>query len=270
MADEIHILPAFQAFTLSIPAWATGVYCIANTANGKRYVGSAAKSLRRRLRDHRRDLRDGVHTNQILQRAWNKYGETAFEFSVLEYCPPADCVDREQFWLDTYKAADREFGYCIRKLAASQFGTKRSPESIAKMTAKRAGFKHSAEARANMAAGQRGRKLPPEVRAKISAVKSAKRPPEQRFWEHTDKDGPACCGLGKCWVWIGSTDTLGHGQISVNGRLCMVRRYSWTLHGGSDPAGQYVLYRCGNLRCVNPHHLYLAPSRKKLAEVCRG
>lgn len=59
------------------------IYCITNTVNGKRYVGSA-HDLRGRWRHHLWSLRGGCHHNPHLQHAFLKYGELAFSLSVLE------------------------------------------------------------------------------------------------------------------------------------------------------------------------------------------
>lgn len=62
-----------------------GVYKIQNTVNGKFYIGSS-NCIRRRFTQHRNSLRGGYHHNQYLQYAWEKYGETAFTFTVLIIC----------------------------------------------------------------------------------------------------------------------------------------------------------------------------------------
>jgi group I intron endonuclease len=60
-----------------------GIYCIRCMANGRVYVGSALRiDLRWNL--HRSDLRRGQHRSIRFQRAWNKYGADAFEWSTLE------------------------------------------------------------------------------------------------------------------------------------------------------------------------------------------
>jgi predicted GIY-YIG superfamily endonuclease len=51
----------------------SGIYVIANTINGKVYVGSAVH-LAARIRDHSMRLSRGIHPNGKLQRAWSKYG----------------------------------------------------------------------------------------------------------------------------------------------------------------------------------------------------
>jgi len=60
----------------------SGVYLIQCIATGKGYIGCSA-NVNTRLKDHKSDLRRGVHINVFLQRAWNKYGEGSFQYIVL-------------------------------------------------------------------------------------------------------------------------------------------------------------------------------------------
>ena len=48
-----------------------GVYMIENRSNKKVYIGSSA-NIERRLLDHRRALRKGMHTNKALQEDFNR------------------------------------------------------------------------------------------------------------------------------------------------------------------------------------------------------
>lgn len=59
------------------------IYKIINTVNNKFYVGSTNKQYER-FRTHRNKLRLGKHHCTHLQAAWNKYGEQAFVFHVIE------------------------------------------------------------------------------------------------------------------------------------------------------------------------------------------
>lgn len=59
----------------------SGVYRIACHRNGKVYVGRAL-NIQKRWTRHRWELRHSTHRNSHLQRAWDKYGETAFTFEV--------------------------------------------------------------------------------------------------------------------------------------------------------------------------------------------
>jgi group I intron endonuclease len=110
-----------------------GVYAIRNAPGGKLYVGSTADSLRRRWRRHRRELRGGRHGNRKLQLAWDLFGESAFGFDVLETCGPALCLEREQHWIDTLKAADGQFGYNLCPVAGNSLGRKFTDESLEKV-----------------------------------------------------------------------------------------------------------------------------------------
>jgi len=78
------------------------VYQIQCKPTGKVYVGSSYRVFTRWYA-HRRDFRSGTHANRFLQRAWAKYGEAAFDFSVLEECSRDEVLTREQFYIDTLK-----------------------------------------------------------------------------------------------------------------------------------------------------------------------
>jgi group I intron endonuclease len=62
-----------------------GVYKIHCLKNNKTYYGSA-KNLKKRWKDHVRSLKEGKHHNKYLQKDYDKYGQNAFEFKVLESC----------------------------------------------------------------------------------------------------------------------------------------------------------------------------------------
>lgn len=75
------------------------IYKIINTVNGKFYVGSTTNT-RERFRTHRNRLRKGKHHTKHLQSAWNKYGETAFIFHVIETVPEGQSLrEAEDRWL---------------------------------------------------------------------------------------------------------------------------------------------------------------------------
>lgn len=171
-----------------------GIYRITCTVEGKEksYIGSTKHPFKRRWRDHQGGLKASRHRNIHLQKAWNKYGESAFEFHPLE--PVAfveDLIEAEQRWIDIYQACDRAYGYNIRpradrkclsqetkeKLRAAHLGKKLSPEHRAKFSAIRLGRKPSPEAISNMKAAQSA----PEVRSKMRAAKlGTKHTPETK------------------------------------------------------------------------------------------
>jgi group I intron endonuclease len=61
----------------------SGIYKITNKLNGRIYVGSA-KEFKRRWSQHTSSLRNQKHSNKFLQADFNKCGEEAFVFEVIE------------------------------------------------------------------------------------------------------------------------------------------------------------------------------------------
>ena len=152
----------------------SGVYRIINRLNGKEYIGSSVDTPAR-WKGHRRMLRSGQHHSRYLQRAWNKYGEAAFLFEVVEPCPPDQLLVVEQRWLDKVGP-----DYNISLVAGSVLGIKRGPLSsehrrnvsmALKGHPSRIGVKDSPEARARSlrSISHLGRPLSAAHRAAISA-----------------------------------------------------------------------------------------------------
>ena len=60
-----------------------GIYIIQCKATGKVYVGSS-ENIEKRWLQHKYSLKKNTHHSKKLQNAWNKYGETEFEFQIVE------------------------------------------------------------------------------------------------------------------------------------------------------------------------------------------
>ena len=155
------------------------VYGIFNAVNGKVYVGSTAYLIKR-WSDHRARLCKGTHRNPHLQAAWRKYGEACFQFCVLEYVPNlGDLIMVEQYYVDWFDAAEREFGYNQLPTVNSPLGTKLSLETRAKMSASRKGkpghpLSETTKAKLSLAnigkpSPRKGKHLSDETKAKLSA-----------------------------------------------------------------------------------------------------
>ena len=87
------------------------IYKIINTVNGKFYVGSTTNT-RERFRTHRHRLRGNKHHASHLQAAWNKYGEEAFVFHVIQEVPEgASLQAAEDVWLAEHVGKP----YCYNK-----------------------------------------------------------------------------------------------------------------------------------------------------------
>lgn len=145
----------------------SGIYEIVNTLNGKRYVGSAV-DLRLRRNQHVTRLRNGRHHSRYLQKAWDKYGEGAFEFRIILRC------DRDDLLMEEQKQIDLKSDYNMTKGAGSCLGRTLSDETRAKIAAAHLGRKHgprSEEHRRNISAALKGKKKPAHV---MEALQSAR------------------------------------------------------------------------------------------------
>lgn len=88
------------------------IYKIENLVNGKVYIGQTVKTFKRRIGQHLSGLRLSKHTNDHLQKAFNKYGESSFSFElIVETKHIHNLDDLERFWIDFYNSTDHQFGY---------------------------------------------------------------------------------------------------------------------------------------------------------------
>lgn len=137
----------------------SGIYKWTCTPTGKIYIGSAV-NLQNRFYEHRKTLRNKTHANRYFQHAWDKYGESAFTFEVIELVLFTFLLEREQYWLDKLKAYTRDKGFNIFPRAGSAMGHTVSEETRKKM---------SASQKARIQRERRGTPKTPEQRAKQSA-----------------------------------------------------------------------------------------------------
>ena len=172
----------------------SGVYCITHIETSKKYVGSSV-NLNARLKKHLRMLKNGKHHSYKLQMDWNKYGEEAFEISILLRCPVDSLLDMEQKIIDKLNVINE--GYNVALFAnAPHKGRTHTPETLAKMSEahkgrkpiseetrermreasvkreakkKAEGFVVSDETKAKLVAKLTGRPVSAETRAKMSA-----------------------------------------------------------------------------------------------------
>ena len=140
----------------------------------KFYIGQSVNLTERRS-THIRELRSGVSKNPAMQKAFVKYGETAFSFETLEVCPEDrnELARREKVAIDEHIATH---------------GRRNLFNVLVNETTSRLGVPHSEETRARMRAAQTkprsakqlewtadfvkinvGRRLTPEAIAKRTA-----------------------------------------------------------------------------------------------------
>ena len=116
----------------------TGIYRITNINTGKVYIGSSA-NLKHRLYCHKWELKKNKHHSFLLQRSWNKHGEEAFAFEVIEHCERDKLPEREQHWMDFYLCSNPLMGYNRSPTAGTTAGCVKTPETREKIAASKRG-----------------------------------------------------------------------------------------------------------------------------------
>lgn len=169
-----------------------GVYMIHNKVNHKIYIGSTNNFMRRR-REHFRALQLGTHHSIVLQRAYDKYGEQAFEFNIIRDAE-SDFAILEQHYFHlmrpeynaqvnaTWSSHAQEVQVKISKskvgMGNPMYHKHHSPEAIAKIRESSIRRRDTPETQAALAIGRHWRKGKPfsvETRKKMSDAKP-KRP----------------------------------------------------------------------------------------------
>jgi len=80
------------------------IYIWENQINGKKYVGKCQS----------RPESNYVGSGKYFKRAVNKYGLDNFKRTIVEYCDsPEHLIEREQYWLDYYDAANNPGFYNV-------------------------------------------------------------------------------------------------------------------------------------------------------------
>lgn len=102
----------------------SGIYCIENIINNKKYIGQS-KNINGRWYRHKKMLNCGTHDNDYLQKSWDKYGEENFKFYVLEYCNEDELDEKEIYYIDLHNTLDRGYGYNL-KSGGQNYGVKLS------------------------------------------------------------------------------------------------------------------------------------------------
>jgi group I intron endonuclease len=156
------------------------IYKIINVVNNKFYVGSAVNFEKRKAR-HIWRLRRGDHSNKHLQAAWEKYGEKAFVFAVVEVVDEdVNLLLAENIWLKEHVGKDYCYNMATDATAPQlgMFGEKNTmwgktfshtEEAKARISIASKARVQSEEEKAKRRETMRGKPLPIETRAKISA-----------------------------------------------------------------------------------------------------
>jgi group I intron endonuclease len=191
----------------------SGIYKIINKLNGKYYVGSAV-NIDRRWSRHLYSLKKGIHHNNHLQKAWNKYTKNNFDFVIVQKLPISiskkELFIEEQKWLDiSFK--EKEKTYNTSFLAAGgglpgkeswNYGKKRSEESKLKLR----GISRTDEVKQKISLSLLGHNVSNECKEKISKTRIVKKLSEGKnnfmFRKHhsdESKDKIRLTKIGKCY-----------------------------------------------------------------------
>lgn len=156
------------------------IYIIVNLKTNKVYIGQTS-DIHRRQKDHIKSLTKGNHRNRYLQRAWNKYGEKAFKFKVLEYCSIEKLDEREQHFLDIYIPKGICYNIALDAKVPSR-GAKRSKETREKIRQVNLGKTLTEEHKRKISIGTKGHKgankgghVSPETLKKMSDAQKGKK-----------------------------------------------------------------------------------------------
>ena len=156
----------------------SGIYCIRNLENQHIYIGGS-NSIRRRFREHKYTLQAQTHKNDYLQRAWNKYGEDAFEFTPLLLCPISQIDYLEQLLIDKLNP-DYNISFCVE---ASRRGISPTKETRQKLSAAHKGKTLSLGHKYKLSLAHQGKKFSKEHRLSISRALAGR----TRSEEHNSK-----------------------------------------------------------------------------------
>jgi group I intron endonuclease len=133
-----------------------GIYCVENLVNGKKYIGRTV-NYDKRIRDHQNQLKKGINSCGILQKAWDKYREQDFKFYVIEICEREELNKKEKFYIKEWHSHVSEWGYNIswggNAFMEGRKHTKKTKEKLSKL---HIGKKCSEETRSKMSISQRG------------------------------------------------------------------------------------------------------------------
>lgn len=145
----------------------SGVYIIRNVVSGSFYIGSAVH-IRKRIINHRGDLRRGKHHNKPLAHAWAKYGEGAFVAERIQACEKHELYAVEQWWMDLMQP-----DYNVKPIAEPGWlGLKMPADAVKKMRARLTGRRLSESHCKNIGDSRRGVRRPQAVAAKVTASRA--------------------------------------------------------------------------------------------------
>lgn len=213
-----------------------GIYQIRNTLDNKVYIGST-NCFNRRKDEHFTLLKNNKHINKHLQNAFNKYGEKAFIFEILECIKNEnELILKEQEWFNKINPCNKFIGYNIlneatdvKRVPITEETKKKISESRKGTIAWNKGLKcpqwscknhgmygkhHSKEAIEKMKKASKGRKRSLETRKKQSETLKRKGHTPPRYWgiNHVESKPVRCLKDGK--IFENMRECINYYKIS--------------------------------------------------------
>lgn len=84
--------------------------------------------------------------------------------------------------------------------------------------------------------------------------------PEESFAARTEWQGA-------CLIWTGAKNSMGYGQLGVQGKTMYAHRYSWMKANGPIPNGAEIDHVCHTPLCCNPRHLRIATREENTSHI---
>lgn len=157
-----------------------GIYKIENKINHKIYIGQS-NDIETRWTHHKWELNNHKHSNNHLQKAWDKFGEENFIFEIVELCDETIIDEKEQEYIKKFCSLSSQNGYNLdsggnfNKHHAKETKEKISQKHIGKIISKETKTKISQNRKGKCSGEEHwnyGKKMSKELQEKL--VKSAK------------------------------------------------------------------------------------------------
>lgn len=150
-----------------------GIYKIENADSGTMYIGQSV-NIEARIKKHIRNLSNGCHENDYLQRSYDKYGKDKFIFEIVKECSREELNSQEIYFINSCNTLFPN-GYNLKtggnvrieypEIVRQKIGDGNRGKIVSEETKQKI--------KENSSRWNLGRAMPEETKAKIRATKAA-------------------------------------------------------------------------------------------------